>query len=61
MYIYPYFKDIRIDSCSYPLMLCCGSFQNIRTLYTSKKQILAKLAPDLTMKSCYPSVLERST
>ena len=58
-YIYPDFDDIRIDSCSYPLRLCCASFKDIRTLYNSEKQSLAKLAPRLTLKSCYPSALER--
>ena len=38
-YIYPDLDDIRIDSCSYPLRLCCGSFQDIRTLYTLRNKV----------------------
>ena len=58
-FIYPNLVDIQIDYCSYPLRLCCASFDDIRTLYNSEKESLAKLAPRLTLKSCYPSSLER--
>ena len=58
-FIFPNFEAIRSDSCSFPLRLCSASFQDIRTLYNSEKESLAKLAPRLTLKSCYPSSLER--
>ena len=58
-FIFPNFEAFRSDSCSFPLRLCSASFQDIRTLYNSEKESLAKLAPRLTLKSCYPSSLER--
>ena len=57
-FIFSNFEDIRSDSSSFPLRLCSASFQDIRTLYNSEKESLAKLATRLTLKSCYPSSLE---
>ena len=44
---------------AYPLKISHASFRDIRMLYNSERDSLAKLAPRLTSKSCYPSNLER--
>ena len=49
---------ISIDQCAYPLKICYASFRAFRMLYTSERESLAKLAPRLISKSCYPSNLE---
>ena len=36
-----------------------ASFSDVRLLYASEKEILAKLAPNLTIKACFPSATER--
>ena len=36
-----------------------ASFSDVRLLYSSKKQSLAKFAPRLTIKACLPSIFER--
>ena len=55
----PDFICISIDKCDYPLKTSHASFRDIGMLYNSERDSLAKLAPRLTMKSCYPSILER--
>ena len=40
------------------LSLCYASFRDIRILCNSERDSLAKLAPRLTLKSCFPSSLE---
>ena len=59
IFSFPDFDNISIDQCTYPLSLCYASFRDIRILYNSERDSLAKLAPRLTLKSCYPSSLER--
>ena len=59
LFSYPDLNCISIDHCTYPLNICHASFRDIRMLYNSEKDSLAKLAPRLTAKACYPSSLER--
>ena len=59
IFSFPDFDNISIDQCTYPLSICYASFRDIRILYNSERDSLAKLAPCLTLKSCYPSSLER--
>ena len=59
IFSFPDFDNISIDQCTYPLSLCYASFRDIRILYNYERYILAKLAQRLTLKSCYPSSLER--
>ena len=54
LFSFPDFNCISIDKCDYPLKTCHASFRDIRMLYNSERDSLAKLAPRLTMKSCYP-------
>ena len=49
---YPDLDCIAIDRCAYPLNLSYASFRDIRILYNSERNSLAKLAPRLTLKSC---------
>ena len=56
---FPNFEHIEIDKCSYPLSVQSASFQDVRLLYNSERDSLAKLAPHLTVKACFPSSLER--
>ena len=50
-FTYPNFEDF---STNYT-----ASFENIRTLYKADQHSIAKLAPRLTAKACWPSNLER--
>ena len=59
VFSYPDLNCFSIDQCTYPLNICHASFRDIRMLYNSERDSLAKLAPRLTSKSCYPSNLER--
>ena len=59
LFSYPDLNCISIDQCTYPLKICHASFRDIRMLYNSERDSLAKRAPRLTAKSCYPSSLER--
>ena len=52
-------KTLYFDYRDYPLKFGCASFQDVRQLYNSEKTSLAKLAPHLTMKSCFPISIER--
>ena len=56
---FPKFDDIEVDKCSYPLCVYSASFQDVRLLYNSERGSLAKLAPQLTVKACFPSSIER--
>ena len=56
---YPDLNSISVDCCAFPLKICHASFRDIRMLYNSERDSLAKLAPRLTSKVCYPSNLER--
>ena len=58
LFSYPDLNCISIDQCTNPLKKHFASFRDIRMLYNSEKDSLAKLAPRLTLKSCYPSILE---
>ena len=55
----PDVNSISDDRCGFPLKICHASFRDIRMLYNSERDSLAKLAPRLTSKACYPSNLER--
>ena len=50
-FVFPKFEDFSVQSTA--------SFQDIRLLYKSDQHCVAKLAPRLTAKSCYPSNFER--
>ena len=56
---YPNFENFALDYCQYPLKVQSACFQDIRLLYNSESKSLAKLAPHLTMKACFPSTIER--
>lgn len=56
---FPKFEDFEIDKCQYPLCIHSASFQDVRLLYSSERGSLAKLAPQLTVKACFPSSIER--
>ena len=43
----------------YPDQVYSVSFSDVRLLYASKKESLAKLAPNLNIKACFPSAIER--
>ena len=43
----------------YPVQVYSASFSDVRLLYNSEKESLAKLAPNLTIKACFPSAVER--
>ena len=55
---FPKFDDIEVDKSSYPLCVYSASFQDVRLLYNSERESLAKLAPQLTVKACFPPVLK---
>ena len=59
LFSYPDLNCISIDQSTYQFKICHASFRDIRMLYNSERDSLAKLAPRLTAKSCYPSSLER--
>ena len=56
---FPKFEDFAIDKCQYPFCVHSASFQDIRLLYSSERGSLAKLAPQLSVKACFPSSIER--
>ena len=56
---FPNLVNFKVDYCDYPLQSGCASFQDVRQLCNSERTSLAKLAPHLTMKSCFPSSIER--
>ncbi|KAI6648710.1 Transposable element P transposase [Oopsacas minuta] len=56
---FPKLEDFEIDKCQYPLCLHSASFPDVRLLYSSERGSLAKLAPQLTAKACFPSSIER--
>ena len=58
-FAYSDLDNFHTDYCSFSLRLCSASFRDVRILYHSEKHSLAKLVPRLTLKSCYPSILER--
>ena len=58
LFSYPDFNSISIDYSTNPLKVCHASFRDIRILFNSERDNLAKLAPYLTLKLCYPSTLE---
>ena len=43
----------------YPVQVYSASFSDVRLLYASEKESLAKLAPNLTIKACFLSAIER--
>ena len=59
LFSYPDLDCISIDQSINSLKICHASFRDVRMLYNSERDSLAKLAPRLTLKSCYPSSLER--
>ena len=56
---FPKFEDFAIDKCQYPLCVHSASFQDVRLLYSSERGSSAKLAPQLSVKACFPSSIER--
>ena len=56
---FPNFKNIKLDYCVYPVQVHSACFSDVRLLYNSEKESLAKLAPNLTIKACFPSAIER--
>ena len=56
---FPNFQNIKLDYCVYPVQVYSASFSDVRLLYASEKESLAKLAPNLTIKACFPSAIER--
>ena len=56
---FPIFQNIKLDYCVYPVQVNSASFSDVRLLYASEKESLAKLAPNLTIKACFPSAIER--
>ena len=55
---FPKFDDIEVDKCRYPPCVYSAYFQ-VRLLYNSVRGSLAKLAPQLTVKACFPSSIEK--
>ena len=43
----------------YPVQVYSASFSDVRLLYASEKESLARLAPYLTIKACFSSAIER--
>ena len=56
---FPNFQNIKLDYCVYPVQVYSASFSDVRLLYASEKESLVKLAPNLTIKACFPSAIER--
>ena len=56
---FPNFQNIKLDYYVYPVQDYSASFSNVRLLYASGKVFLAKLAPNLIIKACFPSAMER--
>ena len=50
---FPNLVNFKVDYFDYPLKFGCASFQDVRKLYTTERTSLPKLAPHLTMKSCF--------
>ena len=58
-FIHPDLSTINLSHIAYPLRINAASFDDIRQQYLSEKHKVAKLAPRLTAKSCWPTSLER--
>ena len=58
-FIYPKLEDFFPTYTRYPLRLQTASFTDIRQIYRLEQNSIAKLAPRLTAKACWPSKLER--
>ena len=56
---FPNFQNFKLDYCQYPVQVFSASFGDVRLLYNLEKQSLAKLAPNLIIKACFPSAIER--
>ena len=56
---FPNFQNFQLSSYEDHIQVLSASFSDVRLLYSSEKQYLAKLAPRLTIKSCFPSIIER--
>ena len=56
---YPNLENFEVDYCRYPVQIYSACFQDVRLLYRSERHSLAKLAPHLTIKACFPSSIER--
>ena len=48
-----------MSSYEYHIQVLSAYFSDVRLLYKSEKQSLAKLAPRLTIKACFPSIIQR--
>ena len=47
------FQNLELDYSQYPVQVLYASFGDVRLLYNSEKESLAKLAPNLSIKACY--------
>ena len=56
---FPNLDNFELDHCKYPVQLCLTTFADVRMLYNSERESLAKLAPHLSIKACFPSSIER--
>ena len=56
---FPNFQNFQLSSYEGHIQVLSASFSDVRLLYNSEKQSLAKLAPTLTIKACFPSIIER--
>ena len=56
---FPNFQNFHLSSCEDHIQVLSASFSDVRLLYNSEKQSLAKLAPRLTIKACFPSIIQR--
>ena len=56
---FPNLFNFKVDYCDYPLKFGCASFQDVGQLYNSERTSLAMLASNLTIKSVFPSSIER--
>ena len=56
---FPNFQNFHLSSCEDHIQVLSASFGDVRLLYNSEKQSLAKLAPKLTIKACFLSIIQR--
>ena len=52
-------SDVSSNCTRFPLNLQTASFDDFRTIYKLEQNSIAKFAPRLTAKACWPSKLER--
>ena len=59
VFIYPSFEDFYPTYTKFPLTIQKASFNDIRIICKFEQNNIAKMAPRLTTKACWPSKLER--